>query len=98
MRKVYGVHPIHMAYATFERAKCITQAGDMNTGINELRKFTNDPLKQTPPAPQAILQLATYLRTQNKAPEAVEVFVKNRDFLEAMLAKDPEKDKAATMV
>src|SRR5439155_9984150 len=58
MRKDFGVHPIHMAYATFERAKCITFAGDMNTGINELRKLTTDPLKQTPVAPQAILQLA----------------------------------------
>jgi TolA-binding protein len=97
MRKDFGVHPLHMAHATFERAKCITLAGDMNTGINELRKFTNDPLKQTPVAPQAVLQLATYLRAQNKAPEAVDVFAKNRDFLEAMLAKSPDKDKATAM-
>src|SRR5262249_20613647 len=38
MRKDFGNHPLQMAYATFERAKCITQAGDMNTAINELRK------------------------------------------------------------
>ena len=91
MRKDFGVHPLHMAYATFERGKCITLAGDINTGINEMRKFTADPLKQTPVAPQAVLQLATYLRAQNRVPEAVDVFAKNRDFLEGVLAKDPEK-------
>jgi len=94
MRKDFGVHPIHMAHATFERAKCITLAGDMNTGVNELRKFTNDPLRQSPVAPQAVLQLATYLRTQNKAAEAVDLFVKNREFLEGTLGKDQEKGAA----
>jgi cellulose synthase operon protein C len=96
MRKDYGVHPLHMAYATFERAKCITQAGDMGTGINEMRKFTTDPLKQTPVAPQAVLLLATYLRAQNRVPEAVDVFAKNRDFLEGVLAKDPAKGPTMT--
>ena len=90
MRKDYGVHPLHMAHAMFERAKCITLAGDMNTGVNELRKFTADPLRRTPVAPQAVLQLATYLRTQNKPNEAVDLFVKNREFLESSLAKDQE--------
>jgi TolA-binding protein len=96
MRKDFGVHPLHMAHATFERAKCITMAGDMNTGINELRKFTVDPMKQSPVAPQAVLQLATYLRAQNKAAEAVDAFAKNRDYLEAMLAKDAEKGAGMT--
>src|SRR5262245_56578716 len=96
MRKDFGVHPLHMAHATFERAKCITMAGDMNTGVNELRKFTADPLRNTPVAPQAVLQLATYLRTQNKANEAVDVFLKNRDFLEGQLAKDQENGPAMT--
>jgi TolA-binding protein len=94
LRKDFGVHPLHMAHATFERAKCITQAGDMNTGMSELRKFTTDPLRQTPVAPQAVLQLATYLRTQNKPAEAVDLLIKNRDFLDGMLAKDQEKGPA----
>jgi TolA-binding protein len=98
MRKDFGNHPLPMAHAAFERAKCITQAGDMNTGINELRKFTTDPLKQTPVAPQAILQLATYLRVQNKAPEAADIFAKNRDFLEQMLSKEQDKDKREGMI
>ncbi len=96
MRKDFGNHPLHMAHATLERAKCITQAGDINTGINELRKFTNDPLKQTPVAPQAVLQLATYLRAQNRAQEAVDLFAKNRDFLESLLAKDAQKGPSMT--
>lgn len=94
LRKDFGAHPLHMAHASFERAKCITMAGDMNTGINELRQFTAEPLKQTAAAPQAVLQLATYLRAQNKAAEAVDVFAKNRDFLEGMLAKEQEKGQA----
>ncbi len=94
LRKDFGVHPIHMAHASFERAKCITAAGDMNTGINELRKFTTDPLKQTSVAPQAVLQLATYLRAQNKPAEAVDLFAKNRDFLESVLAKEQEKGQS----
>jgi TolA-binding protein len=98
MRKDFGNHPIHIAYATFERAKCITLAGDINTGINELRKFTTDPLRQTLVAPQAVLQLATYLRSQNKAPEAADVLAKNRDFFEQMLNKEPDKEKATGMI
>ena len=94
MRNEFPNQPLHKAQATFERAKCITLAGDMNTGINELRKFTADPLKQSPVAPQAVLQLATYLRTQNRASEAADVLMKSRDFLEGMLAKDQEKGPA----
>lgn len=94
--KEFPKQTLHPAYATFERAKCITFAGDMNTGINELRKFTVDPFRQTPVAPQAILQLATYLRVQNKAPESVDLFLKNRDFLEGMLSKDPQQGPTLT--
>lgn len=89
LKKDSGAQPIHIAHAAFERAKCITAAGDMSAGVNELRKFTNDPLKQSPVAAQAVLQLATYLRAQNKANEAVELFAKNRDFLETQAAKEP---------
>ncbi len=90
MKKEAGSQPVHIAHALFERAKCIALAGDINTGMNELRKFTTDPLRQNPVAPQAILQLATYLRAQNKTNDAVDLFAKNRDFLEGQLAKDPK--------
>src|SRR5262249_5261082 len=40
--------------AVFERAKVIAAQKDVNTAMNELRRFTNDPtLKGTPVAPMA---------------------------------------------
>src|SRR5262249_44865265 len=48
--------------AVLERARCIALMGDPNGAINELRRFTNDPLKQAPVAPMGLLQLATLLR------------------------------------
>jgi TolA-binding protein len=92
-RKDFGKDNLINAQATFERAKCVTNIGDMNQGINELRRFTTDPFRQTPVAPQAVLQLATYLRAQNKPAEAVDVLAKNRDFLEQMLNKDAARAK-----
>src|SRR5262245_21774647 len=71
--------------ALFERAKCIAQAGDPNQAINELRRFTTDPLRKSPPAPMALLQLATLLRAQNKAAEAADVLAKGREFHEPAL-------------
>ena len=94
MRKEYPKATLQIAQATFERGKCITQAGDINTGINEMRRFTTDPLRQSPVAPQAVLQLATYLRTLNRAAEAADVLARNRDYLEALLAKDPNQGPA----
>jgi TolA-binding protein len=77
------------AQAVLERAKCIAQGGDPNGAINELRRFTNDPLKQAPVAPLALLELATLLRGQNKAAEAADVLDKARQQYEANLQKDP---------
>lgn len=59
--------------AVLERAKCQAAQGDKGGAINELRKFTNDPLQQTPIAPIAVLHLATLLREQNKAGEAADM-------------------------
>jgi TolA-binding protein len=77
--------------AILERAKCIAQQGDMNGAMNELRRFTNDPLKQSPSAPMALLQLSTYLRSQNKPGEAADVLQKAREQHEANLAKDNDR-------
>ncbi|HZZ81295.1 MAG TPA: tetratricopeptide repeat protein [Gemmataceae bacterium] len=92
-RKDFGKDNLINAQATFERAKCVANIGDINQGINELRRFTADPFRQTPVAPQAVLQLATYLRAQNKPADAVDVLAKNRDVLEGILNKDPAKAK-----
>src|SRR5581483_7164697 len=77
--------------AVLERAKCMAAAGDANGAANELRRFTNDPLKQAPVAPLALLQLATLLRGQNKAAEAAEVLNQCRQQHEANLQKDPAR-------
>jgi cellulose synthase operon protein C len=81
-----------VAHAVFERAKVMALQGDMNGAINELRRFTGDPLKQyTQTAPMALIQLATYLRAQNKAAEAADILAKGRAAHDAVLVKDPQR-------
>jgi TolA-binding protein len=77
--------------AVLERAKCIAQGGDVNGAVNELRRFTNDPLKQASVAPLAVLELATLLRSQNQAAQAAEVLNQCRQQHEANLQKDPAR-------
>jgi len=59
--------------------------------VNELRRFTNDPLRASRPAPLALVQLATLLRAQNHAAEAVAVLARGREQYEMLLAADPER-------
>lgn len=76
--------------AVFERAKVLALAGDQNGAMNELRRFSGDPvLKTTPAAPMALLQLATMLRAQNKPADAAAVLDDCRKQHEANLNKDP---------
>jgi len=77
--------------AVFERARCLAQANDVNGAINELRRFTNAPLKEAPVVPMANLRLATLLRRQNKAAEAATVLAACRQAHEANLLKDPAR-------
>jgi TolA-binding protein len=79
------------ATALLERAKVIA-ATDPNGAINELRRFQNDgTLKAAPVAPMALLQLATYLRGQNKAQEAADVLAKCRQENEEKIKNDPAR-------
>jgi TolA-binding protein len=80
-------HPL-LPEAVMERAKCLAQAGDKQGAMNELRRFTNDPLKATSVAPLALLQLATLLREQNKPDEAAKVLADCRQQHEPALLKD----------
>jgi cellulose synthase operon protein C len=78
--------------AVMERAKCIAFAGDKGGAVNELRRFTNDPLQQSNVAPTAVIYLATLLREQNKAEEAAAVLNNARQRHEPSLLKDqPER-------
>lgn len=77
--------------AIFERAKCLADAGDKNGAMNELRRFTNDPLKNASVAPMAVLRMSLLLREMNNAPEAVKVLAECRQQHEANLTKDPAR-------
>jgi TolA-binding protein len=90
MMQQYGKHELYPT-ALLERAKVLA-ANDPNGAINELRRFqTDNNLKAAPVAPMALLQLATYLRTQNKAQEAADVLAKCRQENEGKLAGDPAR-------
>jgi TolA-binding protein len=86
----FGQSPL-VPQAVLERAKCIALAGDVNGAVNELRRFTNDPLRKAVIAPLAVLELATLLRGQNKAAEAADVLGQCRQQHEADLQKDPAR-------
>ena len=77
--------------AVFERARCLARANDVNGAVNELRRFTGAPLRDAAVAPMANLRLATLLRRQNKAAEAVKVLADCRQAHEASLLKDPAR-------
>jgi len=77
--------------AVLERAKCQAQMGDPNGAMNELRRFTTDPLKNASAAPMALVELATLLRSQNKAAEAAGILAKAREQHEPALMRDPQK-------
>jgi TolA-binding protein len=84
-------HPLR-PQAIFERGKVRAQARDINGAINELRRFTTqDPLKNAPIAPLALLHLATLLRGQNQAGEAAAVLAQCRQQHEQNMLKDPER-------
>ncbi len=97
LAKEYAGHPL-MPQAVFERAKVLALANDFNTATNELRRFTADPLRQSNVAPIALIQLATMLRTQNKAAEAADVLGKSREYQEPKLANDPERSNLVPLL
>jgi TolA-binding protein len=90
MRQKYPNHPL-AATARFERAKVMAAQKDIGGATNELRAFTQDPLRQAPIAPMACLHLATLLRSQNQAGQAADVLAQCRQAHEANLAKDPAR-------
>jgi tetratricopeptide (TPR) repeat protein len=78
--------------AALERAKVMALQGDKGGATNALRVFQNDGnLKQTPAAPLAAVALATLLREQNQAAEAVKVLAAARKEYEGKIAADPQR-------
>lgn len=88
----FGKHPL-APQAIYERARCLAFAGDKGGATNELRRFTQAPLKDTVVAPMAMIQLATYLREQNRAEEAANTLATYCQQSEPSLAKDAERAK-----
>jgi tetratricopeptide (TPR) repeat protein len=84
-------HPLQ-PQAVFERARCLAQAGDPQTAINELQRFTGDPLKAAGIAPLALLELSLLLRDQHKPQDAANVLAQCRQQYEGPLNGD--KDRA----
>jgi tetratricopeptide (TPR) repeat protein len=76
------------AEATLERARCLEQAGDLGGAMNELQRFQSDPFKSAPLAPVALLQLATWLRGQNKSADAANILSQCRQQHEQSLVTD----------
>ncbi|MCY3023715.1 MAG: tetratricopeptide repeat protein, partial [Planctomycetota bacterium] len=87
----FGTSPA-MPPAVMERARCMALMGDPNGAINELNRFNADPLRQSPVAPLAITRLASLLRAQNRAPEAVNFMAQWRQ-QEGALQNDPERSQ-----
>lgn len=77
--------------ALLERSKTQALSGDVNGAINELRKFTGDPWKKTEAAAMGLMELATLLRSQNRAAEAADTLAKARPEMEPELAKDSKR-------
>ncbi|HEY1190831.1 MAG TPA: tetratricopeptide repeat protein [Gemmata sp.] len=71
--------------ATLERAKVLVLQGDKGNAINALRGFANDPLQKSQVAPLGMIYLATLLREQNQAAEAVKVMNEARQKFEQRL-------------
>ena len=84
--------------ALFERAKVLALQRDVGTAVNELRRFTEDPLRGSPIAPMAVLHLATLLRAQNQPQKAAEVLAQVRDQQETALQKGPARAGWVTLL
>ena len=90
LQQKFRGHPL-FPNAVFERAKVMAQQKDIGGAANELRRFTQDPLKQAAIAPMAVLHLATLLRAQNQFQQAADVLAQVRQQSEALLQKDPAR-------
>jgi tetratricopeptide (TPR) repeat protein len=90
LAKEYPQSPL-LGAAALERAKVLALQGDRGSAINSLRQFAGDPLQKSPVAPLAYITLATLLREQNQAPQAVQALQEARQKFEGQLGNDPER-------
>ena len=83
-------HPV-TPVAIYERARCLVAQKDVGSAMNEYRRFLQDPLRQSPIAPMAVLRLATMLRADKKPQEAIDPLAQTRQQHEAALIADPNR-------
>jgi tetratricopeptide (TPR) repeat protein len=86
----FAQHPLQ-PQAVFERARCLAQAGDKQTALNELQRFAGDPLKAASIAPMAYLEWSLLLRDQHKPQDAANVLAQCRQQYEGTLNGDKER-------
>lgn len=88
--RIQQKHPKDEAFpqATFERAKVIASQKDVGNAMNELKRFSADPLKKSPVAPMALLHLATLQRSQNQPAAAAATLAECRKDHEDALGRD----------
>lgn len=86
----YPAHPLQ-AQAAYERARCLAESGDAAGAAAELERFLTDPLKASPVAPAAVLELAVLLRARKKPAEAADLLAKYGPQYEPALLQDPAR-------
>lgn len=89
-KRVLDKHPNDAAVprAVLERAKALAALNDPNGALNELKRFQTDPLRKSPLAPLALLQLATIQRGQNRPADAAATLAACRKEHEGSLKGD----------
>jgi TolA-binding protein len=97
MQPAFAQHPA-APQAVFERARCLAAMGDQGGAVNEMRRFTTNPLQNAFIAPMARLHLALLLRRQNQAAEAVNVLAAARQQYEPTLRADKARDTWVSLI
>ncbi len=90
-------HPVS-PIAIYERARCLIAQKDVGGAMNEYRRFLQDPLKNSPIAPLAVLRLATMLRADKKPQDALDPLTQTRQQHEAALMADPARAAWAPLI
>ncbi len=89
-KQKFGEHPLK-PQMYMERTRGVATTGDLNRAVGDLNRFLGDPYRQSPVAPMALLQMSTYLRQLNRAPDALKIIEQCRTAYEAKLLADPAR-------
>lgn len=76
--------------AVFENGRLLATLGDPGNAMTQLSRFQHAPLRQSPAAPAALIQLGDLQRRHGQAPQAVQLLQQLRNE-ETALAKDPAR-------